>query len=86
MAQLKSWCTRRLVAAGLAHTGQKLWTDHGSTRWLNHEEGLSSAVDYVTRLQNEPAKFEREQREKEARERFLRHVADVAARGQNNTG
>ena len=47
MAQLKSWATRRLRAAGLFEPGRRVWTDHGSTRWINFEEGLRGAVRYV---------------------------------------
>lgn len=51
MAQLKSWGTRRLTSAGLVERGDKLWTDHGSTRWLNDEKGLWAAIEYVQECQ-----------------------------------
>lgn len=50
MSQLKAWCTRRLRAAGLA--AAKPWTEHGSTRWINTDTSLNSAIDYVIRLQD----------------------------------
>jgi REP element-mobilizing transposase RayT len=47
MAQFKSWCTRRLIAANLAERGRRLWTDHGSTRWVNTPHSLAQAIEYV---------------------------------------
>jgi REP element-mobilizing transposase RayT len=47
MAQLKSWSTRRLIAANLAERGRRLWTHHGSTRWLNTPHSLAQAIEYV---------------------------------------
>lgn len=52
MQELKSWATRRLRAEGLIGQKGRIWTDHGSTRWINHEAGLIAAVDYVERLQD----------------------------------
>jgi REP element-mobilizing transposase RayT len=51
MQQFKSWATRRLVEAGLADKGQDLWTDHGSTRYLNDATSLMSAIEYVQNRQ-----------------------------------
>jgi len=51
MQQFKSWATRRLVEAGLAERDQKLWTDHGSTRYLNDSDSLMSAIEYVSNRQ-----------------------------------
>lgn len=51
MAQFKSWGTRRLIKARLVLPDSKLWTDHGSTRWINHADGLVAAVDYVLNRQ-----------------------------------
>jgi REP element-mobilizing transposase RayT len=47
MAQLKFWGTRRLIGAGLATSETRVWVDHGSTRYLDTEESLRRAVEYV---------------------------------------
>ena len=54
MAQLKSWCTRRLRKAGHVAPDTKPWTQHGSTRWINDAESLAAAIDYVTNHQDGP--------------------------------
>jgi hypothetical protein len=54
MAQLKSWCTRRLREAGHAGPETKPWTQHGSTRWINDDKSLAAAIDYVTNHQDTP--------------------------------
>lgn len=51
MEQFKAWCTRRLREAGLVRPGRAVWTEHGSTRWINSEEGLLDAIDYVLNRQ-----------------------------------
>ena len=51
MEQFKAWCTRRLREAGLAQSDRPVWTEHGSTRWINDNESLSKAVRYVTEHQ-----------------------------------
>jgi REP element-mobilizing transposase RayT len=51
MAQLKSWGTRRLREARLVACDRRLWADHGSTQWINHEAGFIEAVDYVLNRQ-----------------------------------
>ncbi len=66
MSQFKSWGTRRLTGAGLAARGRKLWTDHGSTRWINHGNGLMLAIDYVRRWQGSVERFECEAAERTA--------------------
>lgn len=53
MDQFKAWCTRRLREAGNVGIEQKVWTEHGSTRWINDELGLARAIDYVSRGQGE---------------------------------
>src|SRR5687768_6800846 len=40
MEQLKAWCTRRLRETGLAGSAQRVWTEHGSTRWLDSPESF----------------------------------------------
>lgn len=47
MTQFKAWATRRLRECGHAGQASKVWTEHGSTRWINHEDGLVNAIDYV---------------------------------------
>lgn len=51
MQQLKSWSTRRLIAAGQATSATKVWTDHGSTRYLNSDGSLTAAIEYVLHQQ-----------------------------------
>jgi REP element-mobilizing transposase RayT len=45
MSQFKSWCSRRLNERGPRR--ERWWTKDGSTRWINDEESLESAVLYV---------------------------------------
>ncbi|PHQ78895.1 MAG: hypothetical protein COB69_09065 [Phycisphaera sp.] len=52
MSQFKAWATRRLREAGHLGTDAKAWTEHGSTRWINTESSLASAVDYVMNHQD----------------------------------
>ena len=47
MDQCKSWCTRRLREAGPAEPGTRLWTRHGSTRYLFTDESVYRATHYV---------------------------------------
>jgi hypothetical protein len=47
MNDLKSWCTRRLVEAGLVPRGDRVWVRHGSTRYLWDAESVASACAYV---------------------------------------
>jgi hypothetical protein len=47
MNQFKVWCTRRLREARLARPDQKLWAEHGSTRWIDTDNSLAQAIDYV---------------------------------------
>ena len=47
LTQFKAWCTRRLRENGLAPAGTKLWTVHGSTRYLWDMNSLEGAVTYV---------------------------------------
>jgi len=54
MDQCKSWCTRRLREADLAAPHAKLWTRHGSTRYLFTEDALNRAVHYVLHEQGPP--------------------------------
>lgn len=47
MNQFKSWATRRLRDRGLAGAAERLWTRHGSTRYLWDEKDLSATGAYV---------------------------------------
>jgi REP element-mobilizing transposase RayT len=77
MAEFKSWGTRRLVAAGRAAKGERLWTDHGSTRWINHGNGLMLAVGYVTNGQDSAERFEQEAREQKTLAELLTRMAEL---------
>lgn len=50
--QFKSWCTRQLKRQQQAADPSRLirmkwWTERGSNRWLNDEESLAVAIQYV---------------------------------------
>lgn len=47
MEQFKAWATRRLREQGRVGSDQKVWTEHGSTRWINDGRSLAAAVAYV---------------------------------------
>ena len=51
MNDFKAYATRRLNEAELHRQGDKTWTRHGSTRYLNDEESLAGAIDYVLNRQ-----------------------------------
>ncbi|MBI5949900.1 MAG: hypothetical protein HY875_17320 [Chloroflexi bacterium] len=48
MGSLKRWATRALIEAGERRQGQKVWSRHGSTRYLWTEESVELACRYVT--------------------------------------
>ena len=54
LTEFKAWSTRRLRAAGGAAPGTKLWTHHGSTRWINDRRSLNAAIAYVLEGQSTP--------------------------------
>jgi REP element-mobilizing transposase RayT len=60
MDQFKAWCTRRLkelerLRRPLERTvRQKWWTQGGSKRWLNDDQSLVEASQYVLECQGEP--------------------------------
>jgi hypothetical protein len=62
MEEFKSWGTRRLRQAKLVPAEGRTWTDHGSTRWVNHKAGHGAAVAYVNESQDDPDRFEYERR------------------------
>ncbi len=47
MSQFKAWSTRRLREGGYVGKESKVWTEHGSTRWIDSQSSLASAIDYV---------------------------------------
>jgi REP element-mobilizing transposase RayT len=47
MNSFKAYATKALRSAGLAASNQKIWSRHGSTRYLWTEEHIATAVDYV---------------------------------------
>ena len=48
MNAFKSWCTRRAVEAGLVPRRARVWSRHGSTRYLWDRTSVESACRYVT--------------------------------------
>ena len=48
--QLKAWCTRKLKAGHKRR--QRFWTEGASCRWINQEEDLESAIQYVNGAQD----------------------------------
>ena len=59
MNSFKAYSTRALRSAGLVNSERKLWSRHGSTRYLWTEEHVATAVDYVLNGQgDELPKFE----------------------------
>ncbi len=51
LAQLKAWCTRKLREAELVGPSDKVWTEHGSTRYLWDEEAVLRARRYTRNRQ-----------------------------------
>ena len=51
MTMLKAWSTRRLREAGLVDADAKLWSRHGSTRYLWTTADIETAWRYVTEEQ-----------------------------------
>lgn len=47
MSECKAWSTRRLREAGLVGSDERVWTRHGSTRYLWDRASLERAVEYV---------------------------------------
>ncbi len=53
MNDIKSYATRRLREANLAEADRRVWTRHGSTRYLKTEAHFLAACRYVTEEQGE---------------------------------
>ena len=47
MEQFKAWCTRRLKENNTDSNRTQWWTERGSTRFIDNEDGLENAVVYV---------------------------------------
>ena len=47
LGQLKAWTTRRLREAVCVSADVRVWTHHGSTRYLWNEPSVKAAIDYV---------------------------------------
>jgi REP element-mobilizing transposase RayT len=47
VAAFKAKATRRLRDRGFVTPDRRVWTTHGSTRWINDERSFGAAVDYV---------------------------------------
>ncbi len=54
MSSLKAWATRYLREACLVADGARVWTRHGSTRWLWNEDEVVAGARYVHERQGEP--------------------------------
>jgi len=59
LVQLKAWSTRRLRELKLVRPKQRVWTSHGSTRYLWNENSVLSAIDYVLLRQKGGGRAER---------------------------
>jgi hypothetical protein len=70
LALLKARATRDLRLAGLVPADARLWTEHGSTRWINHERGLFKAIVYVNEWQSGPNRRVLEEHKRLARQRM----------------
>jgi len=50
LSQFKAWATRNL---GNAYPNRKrFWTEGGSTRWINRDTDLTSAIEYTLEAQD----------------------------------
>ncbi len=54
LADLKAYSTRRLREAGLIGPDTRVWSHHGSTRYLDSPESAQRAIEYTDHYQGEP--------------------------------
>ena len=54
LTTLKAWATRRCRESGLVAVERKLWTRHGSMRYLWTERDIERAATYVVEAQGSP--------------------------------
>jgi REP element-mobilizing transposase RayT len=52
MTGCKAWATRALRSGGVVGPEDRVWTRHGSTRWINDRESLDAAYTYITQAQD----------------------------------
>lgn len=55
MVSMKAWSTRRLRDAGLTESTRRIWSRHGSTRYLWNEQQVEDACTYVLHGQDKGA-------------------------------
>ena len=56
LREFKAWATRRLREAKLVGSGARVWTRHGSTRYLFSDDAVERAIRYVREGQGPPPK------------------------------
>ncbi|HUR54021.1 MAG TPA: hypothetical protein VMZ71_07810 [Gemmataceae bacterium] len=54
MRSCKAHASKCLTKAGFDNRDRKRWTEHGSTRYLWHEDAVSAAAEYTLNRQGEP--------------------------------
>ena len=57
LREFKAWATRRLREAKLVGSGARVWTRHGSTRYLFNDDAVQRAIRYVRDGQGPPQKL-----------------------------
>ena len=57
MGDIKAWLSRRLRGSFSDLGKRKLWTHHGSTKYLWNENALLKAIKYTIQGQGEPMSF-----------------------------
>ena len=50
VAQFKAWCTRNLKSSHPDR--ERFWTEGASTRWINDDTSLASAIEYTLEAQD----------------------------------
>ncbi len=70
LERIKARGTLALRRARLASPATRLWTVHGSTRWINHYRGLYGAIAYVNDWQSGPNRSMLEEHKREVRARL----------------
>lgn len=59
MRESKAWATRALREAGMVDDGVRVWTRHGSTRYLRGDRSVARAIEYVREWQDDARRFGR---------------------------
>ncbi len=60
MTEFKAWATRRLREQRLVTAEARVWTRHGSTRYLWRAEEIEAAAEYVLHGQDGPGRARKE--------------------------